>query len=401
MIARDVVLFTQQAIGFHRLRSFLTALGIAIGVAAVVMLTSMGSGLNHYIIGEFSEFGANNLVIMPGKPDTVGIGPPGVMNTQRPLTIEDAEAVANIPGVLITAGNRVGSSELEVDGRVRTTMVLGSSPHIIGLLQTRIRDGSGLPIDDNPLSPRPLAVLGATVYTDLFGTKSAVGERIRLGGSRFRVAGVLEPKGDVLGFNIDDAVVIPSARALALYNSESLMEIMVRYDETASVTELTKQIKRLLIARHGVEDFNIVSQQQIMEALSSVLEVITIAVAALGGISLFVGGVGIFTVMTIAVRERTQEIGLLRSIGSTRAQVQRLFLSESIVLATLGGVFGLLLGAVIVLLIGVLVPDLPVRLSPPYILASLAISLFIGLVAGVAPAGHAAKLDPLEALRTE
>ncbi len=394
-------MFTQQAIGFHRLRSFLTALGIAIGVAAVVMLTSMGSGLNHYIIGEFSEFGANNLIVMPGKPDTVGIGPPGVLNTQRPLTIEDAEAISDIPGILITSGNRVGSSEMEANGGVRTTMVLGSSPHLIGLMQAKIQHGSILPIDDDPLSPRALAVLGSTVYKDLYGTKSAVGDRIRLGGSRFRVVGVLEPKGDVLGFNIDDAVVIPTARVLALYNSESLMEIMVRYDETVPVAEVIKQIKRLLITRHGVEDFNVISQQQIMEALNSVLEVITVAVAALGGISLFVGGVGIFTVMTIAVRERTQEIGLLRSIGSTRKQVQRLFLSESVVLASLGGLLGLALGGGIVLLIGILVPGLPVRLSPPYIVASLCVSLAIGLLAGVAPAGHAAKLDPLEALRTE
>ena len=400
MISSDIIAFTKCAIAFHRLRSFLTALGIAIGVTAVVMLTSIGSGLNHYIMGEFSQFGANNLVIQPGKPNTVGMTP-GIMNTQRPLTIEDAEALANIPDVLFTASNRLGSSELEANGGVRTTMVLGTSPNIFGLFQVKIEEGQLLPMDDDPTSPRALAVLGSTVYKDLYGNASAVGERIRLGGSRFRVVGVLEPKGDVLGFNMDDAIIIPTARALALYNSESLIEILVRYDKSASVDELTKNIKRLMLARHGVEDFNIISQQQMMETLSSVLEVITVAVAALGGISLFVGGVGIFTVMTIAVRERTQEIGLLRSIGSTRSQIQRLFLSESVVLASLGGLLGLAVGAGLVLLIGLLVPGLPVRLSVPYIVASLAVSVAIGLLAGVAPASHAARLDPLEALRTE
>lgn len=396
----DIGSFTQRAVGFHRLRSFLTALGIAIGVAAVVLLTSMGSGLNHYMLKEFSQFGTNIVTLTPGKVDTSGFGAHPGMNTERPLTIQDAIALREVPDVIATSGNKMGTSEIEVNGLLRNTLVLGSSPSLFDVMQASAASGQLLPLDD-PLSPRPLVLLGATVYEDLFGDKNAVGERVRIAGSRFRVVGVLEEKGDVLGFNMDDAVYLPSARALELYNSESLMEIMVRFNENANVDEVSASIKRLMIARHGAEDFTIISQQQMLDTLSSVLEVVTVAVAALGGISLFVGGVGIFTVMTIAVRERTREIGLLRSIGSTRSQIQTLFLVESILLATLGGLFGLALGMSFVGLIAFAVPGLPVRIAPEYVIASLSISVIIGLLAGVAPANHAARLDPLDALRTD
>jgi putative ABC transport system permease protein len=188
---------------------------------------------------------------------------------------------------------------------------------------------------------------------------------------------------------------------MELFNTPGLMEIGVRYEEGAPVDEVVSSIRRLLLSRHGYEDFNVATQQQMLEILGSVLSVLTMAVAALGSISLFVGGVGIFTIMTIAVRERTQEIGLLRSLGSTRQQIQGLFLSESVVLASMGGVLGLLFGGSVVLLLGMVFPSLPVRLSVPYIIAAELVSVAIGLIAGVVPANHAAKLDPLEALRTE
>ncbi len=188
---------------------------------------------------------------------------------------------------------------------------------------------------------------------------------------------------------------------MELFNTPGLMEIGVKFEEGAPVDELVSSIRRLLTARHGFEDFSVTTQQQMLEVLGSVLSVLTMGVAALGSISLLVGGVGIFTIMTIAVRERTQEIGLLRSIGSTRQQIQRLFLSESVVLASMGGVLGLLVGAGIVVLLDLAFPTLPVRLSMPYIIAAELVSVAIGLIAGVAPANHAARLDPLEALRTE
>jgi putative ABC transport system permease protein len=399
MIPNDVIRYTQRAVLFHRLRSGLTALGIAIGVAAVVILTSMGEGLNQFMAREFSQFGTNNIRIAPGKPETMGLGP-GILNTLRPLTIADAEALSHLPYVIAAIPNRMGSSEVEANDRIRVATVIGTGHSMADVFQLEMAIGQFLPADD-PLSPRALAVIGSTIQEDLYGSQSALGDRIRIGGSRFRVVGVAAPKGDIVGVNVDESVVIPTARAMELYNVNTVMDITVRYEENAPVDEVVASLRRLMLARHGVEDFNIATQQQMMEVLGSVLDVLTLAVAALGSISLFVGGVGIFTIMTIAVRERTQEIGLLRSIGATRRQIQNLFLSESVVLAVMGGGMGLLLGGVVVLLVGILVPTLPVRLSVPYIIAAELVSVAIGLVAGVAPASHAAGLDPLEALRTE
>ncbi len=396
----DIIGFTQRAVLFHRLRSGLTALGIAIGVAAVVILTSMGEGVNQFMAAEFSQFGANNIFITPGKTETIGFGGPGMLNTQRPLTIEDAEAISHLPYIIDSISERVGTSEVEANDRVRNTMVVGSGPGMLEVMSLTLQSGQFLPVDDQ-ISPRALAVIGSTIEEDLYPGKSALGDRIRIGGSRYRIVGVLAPKGPMMGMNPDESVIIPTARAMELYNANTLMDIIVRYREGAPVNEVVANIRRLLLARHGLEDFTILTQQQMMEVLDNILGVMTMAVAALGSISLFVGGVGIFTIMTIAVRERTQEIGLLRSVGSTRQQIQQLFLAESVVLASMGGVLGLVLGGGLVLFLGGVFENLPVRLSLPYVIAAELVSVAIGLIAGVVPASAAAKLDPLEALRAE
>lgn len=400
MDTTDTLGFTRRSIGSNPLRSFLTTLGIAIGVAAVVLLTSFGAGLEHYIVREFSQFGSHNLVIMPGKPDTVGIGPPGVINTQRPLTIEDAAAVAELPNVEASIPVRVGTLEVKANGRVRETLILGGTSDINQLLFLELNQGQFLP-DDNSTSPRALAVLGSTVFRDMYGDHSPLGDRIRIAGSRFRIVGVLEDKGDVLGINVDDLVIIPAARMLELYNSESLMEIDVRYSEHANPAELVASIKRLLISRHAVEDFTVITQQQMLDSLGSILDVITAAVAGLGAISLLVGGVGIFTIMTISVRERTHEIGLLRAVGATRLQVRNLFLSESVLLAASGAIVGLLFGALLVLVLSTLISGLPARLSPFYMFAAVLVAVVIGVIAGITPSSRAAQLAPLEALRAD
>jgi putative ABC transport system permease protein len=400
MVLPDIIQFTQRAVLFHRLRSGLTALGIAIGVAAVVILTSMGEGLNQFMAAQFNQFGTTNIIITPGKSETMGMGGPGMLNTQRPLTIEDAEALSHLPYVIDSISERVGISEVEANDRIRSTMVIGWGAGMLEVMSLTLKSGQFLPRDD-PVSPRALAVIGSTIERELYPGISALGDRIRIGGSRYRIVGVLAPKGQMMGMNPDESIIIPTARAMELYNANTLMDIIVRYQEDAPVNEVVANIRRLLLARHGMEDFTVLTQQQMMEVLDNILDVMTLAVAALGSISLFVGGVGIFTIMTIAVRERTQEIGLLRSLGSTRQQIQQIFLAESVVLASMGGVLGLLLGGGLVILLGSTIEDLPLRLSVPYVIAAELVSVAIGLIAGVVPASHAARLDPLEALRTE
>jgi putative ABC transport system permease protein len=211
----------------------------------------------------------------------------------------------------------------------------------------------------------------------------------------------MESKGSFLGFDLDDTGYIPVARGLSLFDRESLLEIDVTHDEETPVEKVVDSIKRSLMARHGKEDFTITTQQQMLDVLGSVLDVLTFAVAAIGGISLLVGAIGIVTIMTIAVNERTNEIGLLRALGARQSQVLGLFLGEAIVLAALGGMTGLGLGIGLAQLLHLAIPDLPVHTPMIYVFLSEAIAVVIGLAAGVIPARHAAQLDPVEALRAE
>lgn len=399
MAPGDVWRFTLHSAVARRLRSVLTALGIGIGVLAVVLLTSIGEGLRIYLLTQFTQFGTNLIAINPGKAATFGAST-GVFNTVRPLTIDDAEALKRVPFVRDTVAAVQGNAAVEGNGRSRRTTVSGVGPEMPMVFAFRPALGRFLPSDD-PRAPRPYAVLGAKVRTELFGDRNPLGERVRIGGQPYRVIGVMESKGTVVGFDLDDAVYIPTAAALELFNRDSLFEIDVLYQEGVDVEEVVAGVRRMLISRHGGEDFTLTTQQEMLDVLGSVLGVVTFAVGALGGISMLVGGVGIFTIMTIAVRERTAEIGLLRAVGARRRDVRRLFLGESMLLAGAGGAAGLLAGGALVTGVGAAFPGLPLGLSVPYAVAAELVAVLIGLLAGVLPAARAAALDPVEALHTE
>ena len=381
------------------MRSVLTALGIGIGVTAVVLLTSIGEGLNRYVVEQFTQFGTTTLAVQPGKSSTFGMSP-GVLNSVRPLSLADAEALTRAPHVLHSVPVVAGSGSVEAAGRERSVSIYAVGPDFDKAFKFNVVVGTFLPADEFERA-RNVVVLGAKVFTELYGETNPLGDRIRVGGQRYRVIGVMESKGEMVGIDLDDTVYIPAARGLELFNRQGLLEIDLLYAEDAPVDEVVEGVRRIMLARHGAEDFTIITQQQMLDVLGSIIDVLTLGVAALGGISLLVGGVGIFTIMTIAVRERTQEIGLLRAIGARRSRIAQLFVGEAMLLSAIGGIGGLVLGLAIVGLAHWTLPSMPARISPLYVLLALVIAVAIGLVAGVLPARNAAHLEPLDALRAE
>jgi putative ABC transport system permease protein len=351
------------------------------------------------VLQEFSQFGTNIIAVTPGKTETFGISGAQISNV-RPLSLDDSVALERLEHVVAVMPVVQGNAQVEFDGRTRRTMILGVGSELPQVWSMDVSSGRFLPPDDQR-APRAFVVLGAKVRSELFGDRNPLGQRLGVGSDRYRVIGVMEAKGQFLGFDLDDAVYLPAGKALELFNRESLMEIDLVYRAGSSADTVRAGIERILRARHGSDDFTITTQQQMLDVLGSVLDVLTFAVAALGGISLFVGGVGILTIMTIAVRERRAEVGLLRALGARRSQVLRLFLFESLLLSAAGGLAGLALGLGLAAMIKVLVPSLPVHPSLEYAFLAELLAVVIGLVAGVLPARHAARLQPLDALRAE
>lgn len=399
MNLRDFIQLALRSLLAHRLRSFLTLLGIGVGIAAVILLTSIGEGLHRFVLNEFTQFGTNIIEITPGRQGTRG-GPPGLPSTARALTLDDALALERLPHITGVTPIVWGNSDVEGGGRVRRTSVYGVGPEMQRIFAMQVRIGRFLPPDD-PNGARAFVVLGAKLKNELFGGANALGERLRIGGERYRVIGVMEEKGQFLGVDLDDTAYIPTSRALSLYNREGLMEINVTYEEAVPAALVAAGIRKVLVARHGQDDVTLTTQEDMLARLSNILDILTAAVGALGGISLLVGAVGIVTIMTIAVTERTNEIGLLVAIGARRTTILRLFLAEAVTLAAIGGLLGLVAGAGAAQLVGLLVPALPVHTPWHFVVIAEALAVTIGLVAGVLPAIRAARLDAVEALRSE
>ena len=396
----DLLRLAGSAILAHRLRSVLSMVGIAIGVAAVILLTSIGEGTRRYILAQFSQFGTNLIAIHPGKARTSGM--PGIFGgTTRHLTIDDAEALARIPGVERVVPTVFGTARVEAGERGRNVAINGVTPDIQVAMKFVPRRGAFWPAGD-PRRGMSVTVLGPTLARELFGDANPLGQLVRIGGTRFRVVGVMEPKGNMLGFDLDDTAYVPVATAMQLFNLSDLGEIDVTYLPADATARIVAQVKRVLTERHGGdEDFSVTTQEAMLSVFGNVMRMITMGVGAIAGISLVVGAIGILTMMWITVRERTEEIGLVRALGASTRQVGGLFLAEAAAVAVLGGGAGVAIGLGLGAALRWMVPGLPVETPLGFVVAALGVSLGVGLVSGVLPARRAAALDPIEALRAE
>ncbi len=294
-----------------------------------------------------------------------------------------------------------GNARVEHGERGRRVLVYGVTSEMPFVWKFGVRQGRFLPEGD-PRHGAAVAVLGLKVKRELFGEENPLGERIRIGGRPFRVIGVTEPKGQFLNFDLDDTAFIPVGTAMSLFNRDDLIEIDVVYRSGRFTAQVAEDIRRVMLERHdGEEDFTITTQESMLEILDDILVVITAGVAAIGGISLVVGAIGILTMMWISVNESTAEIGLLRALGARRREVLRFFLLQAALLSTAGGALGLLGGIGIARLLRLALPGLPVSTPAEYVFGALALSFAVGLLSGALPARRAAGLDPVEALRAE
>lgn len=395
----DAIRLSVSSVRSSRTRSGLTTLSIAIGVAAVVILTSIGEGMHRYMLGEFTQFGTHLVVVTPGKTSTFGISG-AIINNVRPLSLDDADSLRQLRGVEAAVPFVQGNADIEHGRLTRRSMVFGVGAAVPEVWRMQPAIGQFLPEED-ARHARPFAVIGKRLHQELFKGANPLGERLRIGGESFRVIGVMESKGQLLGFDLDDAVYLPVGRVMAMFNQNSLMEIDLLYSPQTDSSRLAQAIRQRLLERHGSEDFTITTQDQMLDTLGSVLSILTLAVAALGSLSLLVGAIGILTIMTIAVNERRAEIGLLAALGASPQSIMGLFLLEAVFLSAVGGVLGLLTGFGCVVLLEMLIPALPVQLAWPYVFAAQGVAAGIGLLSGLAPARAAAHINPVEALHEE
>jgi putative ABC transport system permease protein len=395
----ELIGFAWKAVKSHKLRSGLTILGIVIGISSVVLLSSIGEGVRHHIMDQFTQLGTNCLTVLPGKVETWGI--PGFLGgAPRKLTLEDVRALRRIPGVEAITPVVWGKGLVKWAHRGRHVYVWGVTSEVHDVWDLPVRSGHKLPSGDPYRSP-PFCVLGPTLRQEIFGATNALGQHVRIGQTKFRVIGIMESKGQFLGTDIDDAAYIPVSYALRLFNQEGLSEIDIKARATYEVKSLAEEVRQIMRARHGEEDFTVITQDAVLDAFNKIMRVATYFAVAIAAISIFVGAIGILTIQWVAVHERTPEIGLEKALGAERSQILLHFLLEAVILSVSGGFIGIVTGLLGTGAITIIIPELPTKVPYEVLFIAVVISLLVGLGSGILPAYRAARLDPVEALRME
>lgn len=398
MRTRDIAHFAWRALEGARTRSLLMVLATSIGVAAVVVLTSLGEGARRYVRQEFESLGTNLIIILPGRAETMG-GSAALASgrTARDLTIDDAMALQRVRGVEHVTPLNLMEGEVSARGRRRDVPIAGSSSEVQHLWGLSMASGRFLPPQD-PRNATPICVLGSKVGRELFGGDSPLGQYVRLSDRRFRVIGVLAPKGELAGLNMDDMVIIPVASGQVLFNLSSLLRIAVRTRSREDVPFVKDEIKRLIIKRHGEEDVTVVTEDALSSAFDKVLTALTFALGGIASISMVVAGILIMNVMLIAVAQRTGEIGLLKALGASPRQIRVLFFAEAALLSTVGAIAGSTLGQAGSFVVRRLYPAIPAYAPVWAVIGALMLAIVTGIVFSVLPARRAAALEPAQAL---
>ncbi len=379
----------------NKLRSLLTTLGVIIGVAAVITLVSMGEGAKSYIMNQVGSWGvgSNSLSIQPGAGDAT--------IPELTLTYSDTLALRqHVSNIQYLMPEFVGRGKLNYGKKsYEPAFTMGVSADYPYAYKQKAVEGRFFSTSDE-LSHKRLAVIGKTVAKKLFGTYSPVGERISINGTGFIVSGILEEKGTMLTYDMDDIVVIPSTLSETVLGTNKIWEIWINVYNDKQVPQAMTEIKRILLSRHKKEDFHIHTQQGIIDIIDNILNALTGIVSAIAAISLLVGGIGIMNIMLVAVTERTREIGIRKAIGAKQRDIFFQFVFESVLITMTGAIIGILVGTLSAW--GIMTAlKMDAVIAWGAVISACLVAFLIGTFFGVYPAMRASKLSPVDALRFE
>jgi len=399
-----------QAVRAHRLRSALTVLGILIGIATVVLSVGLGEGASSSVKDQISALGSNLLIVSPGST-TSSTGLRGGLGSASTLTIEDAEALrsaVSAPDIAAVAPSKNTSESLVAGSSNWTTSVVGTSHDWLSVRARSLAEGRFLTDADNAKAAA-VVVLGPTTAEELFGRLDPVGQSVTINSIPFQVVGVLTSAGSDSSANLDDQAIVPLSTMVSRLSSttsrDSLSDIYVAARSTSTISAAYQEADAILLARHHITDsssadFSITTQQSLLSTASTVNHTLTVLLGGIAALSLLVGGIGVMNIMLVSVTERTREIGLRKALGATPRLIRRQFLVEASVLGIVGGIAGAGIGIVGAVVLPHLISD-DIAISPSAIAGAVAVAAAIGVIFGVYPAGRAARLAPIDALRSE
>ena len=395
----DLLHLATESLVRARLRSVMMLIATAIGVAAVVVLTSLGEGARRYVTGEFQALGTDLLIVLPGRSETTGVQP-GLFagETPRDLTLGDAQALLRIPAVERIAPLVVGSAPVSAGELSREVPVVGTNAEFLVVRNLSMGQGHFLPPGELDRD-MAVCVIGSKVRSELFAHRPAVGASVRIGDRRFRVIGVLSDSGRAVGFDLQELVIIPVSSAQQLFNTESLFRILIQARDAEAMSRVRESVRAIIAERHqGEEDVTVITQDAVLATFNRIFTALTLTLAGIASISLAVAGILIMNVMLVAVTQRTAEVGLLKALGARGSQITALFLAEAVLLSAAGALAGLLFGYAANWVIGRVYPALPVGAPLWAVVLAVVIAVASGVVFGLMPARRAARLDPVVAL---
>ncbi|MBD3279261.1 MAG: FtsX-like permease family protein [Candidatus Pacebacteria bacterium] len=398
MQLRNTIIIALKSLSSNKLRTFLTMLGIIIGVSSVIALTSIGKGVEVYLNQQFESLGSNTIEVNPGPGLEGGFSAESQFTAyeNNPLRLKDAAEISELTEyVSAVCPANLHIDEFSFQSQSKNLNIMGVSHQFSQVFNIKTQKGQFYSETDDQKGAK-VAVIGHAVAEEFFGKLNPVGRKAKIGSSTFKIIGVAEEQGG--SFGLDTYVYIPIKTAIKLYDDEKIIEIDVKIKDKELVPKAIEEIEKKLLKRLDEDDFSIIDHAEALKMVNEILGVLTIGLGAIAAISLVVGGIGIMNIMLVSVTERTKEIGLRKAVGATPNQILAQFLTEAALLSISGGLIGL---GLVSLAVWAIQTYFPATITMESVILAFGVSTLIGLVFGAAPAKKAAQLPPVEALLHE